>query len=311
MLISRSATALSTAREILSLLLPYRRGSEPTDDPAAFGPQLDQLTGFLATGDPILFTLPAFPCKSPNPAKVLGHLPDHGERLALRFLDDLCARIEEIHPAGAQVLICSDGHIFGDLIGVPDDHVDAYAAGLRAVMAQENLTRLALFTLTDVLGELPYDEKRQRVHDRYAPSAGELRARAKSDPEFLHLYLGITRFLVNDTTGFPGSRTALQRDCRRRAYGVIQRSRAWGALIAEHHPRSVRLSIHPQPAGAAKFGIRLLNAAGLWTTPWHSCAVHRTDGTWELLPRRNAEKLGRLVLRDGRPDHFEEAGAER
>ncbi|WP_436318709.1 L-tyrosine/L-tryptophan isonitrile synthase family protein [Streptomyces griseofuscus] len=40
-----------------------------------------------------------------------------------------------------------------------------------------------------------------------------------------------------------GTRSALQRACRQRAYGVIQRGRAWGTLIAEHHPRAVRLSI--------------------------------------------------------------------
>lgn len=43
-------------------------------------------------------------------------------------------------------------------------------------------------------------------------------------------------------------------------YVEVDVSRAWGALIAEHHPRAVRLSIHPQPVGAPKFGIRLLDA---------------------------------------------------
>jgi len=60
----------------------------------------------------------------------------------------------------------------------------------------------------------------------------------------------ITRFLGEDTADHPGTRSALQRECRQRAYGVIQRSRAWGDLIAEHHPHGVRLSTHPQPIGA-------------------------------------------------------------
>jgi pyoverdine/dityrosine biosynthesis protein Dit1 len=303
---SNATVVERTCHEIVTLLLPYRRSSDPGPDPSPheFVAQLRQLAAFVRVGDPILFTLPAFPCKSPNPAKVLGRLPDEGERLSLRFLDDLCARIAHIYPPGAQVLICSDGHIFGDLIGVPDHDIDAYARELATMLALEHLTHLSLFTLADVLGNIPYDTKRRLVHDRYAPSVDELRARAKEDPHLMRLYLGITRFLLDDTTGFVGTRSALQRACRQRAYGVIQRSRAWGALIADCHPRSVRLSIHPQPVGD-KFGIQLLGCEDTWTTPWHSCALRHPDGTWQLMPRAAAEKLGTVVMRNGRPSHVE------
>ena len=67
----------------------------------------------------------------------------------------------------------------------------------------------------------------------------------------------------------------------------------------------MRLSINPQPRGAAKFGIRLLDSADAWTTPWHSCALRRPDGRWELMRRADAERLGRVVARDGRPSHVE------
>lgn len=65
-----------------------------------------------------------------------------------------------------------------------------------------------------------------------------------------------------------------------------------------------------QPAGAPKFGIRLLDAVDAWTTPWHSAALREPDGTWRLMPRARAERLGRLVHRDGRPSHFERARAD-
>ncbi|MCG0285761.1 L-tyrosine/L-tryptophan isonitrile synthase family protein [Streptomyces sp. PSAA01] len=206
----------------------------------------------------------------------------------------------------ARVIICSDGHVFGDLIRVPDDHIDAYADGLRRLIRESDLHRLSVFDLRDVLGGLPHDTKRAQVHERYAPTLEALRAEVRAEDHTLALYRGITRFLVDDTADFTGTRSALQRTCRTRAYGVIQRSRAWGDLIAEHHPGSVRLSIHPQPVGAPKFGIRLLHAADVWTTPWHSAALHRTDGTWTLMPRARAERLGRLVHRDGRPSHYEQ-----
>ncbi|MFF2541856.1 L-tyrosine/L-tryptophan isonitrile synthase family protein [Kitasatospora sp. NPDC058063] len=295
------------AARVLGLLLPHRRAADPEFDarPEHFPLQLAQLADFITAGEPIVLTLPGFPCKSPNPAKVLGHLPDEGERLSLTFLDGLCAEIGRLYAPGARILICSDGHIFGDLINVPDDHIDAYSDALTAMIAREGLTRLDTFDLRAVLGDLPYDEKRARVHARYAPSVEELREQVLTEEETLRLYRGITRFLTEDTVGFTGTRSALQRECRRRAYGVIQRSRAWGELIAEHHPRAVRLSIHPQPAGASKFGIRLLAAADAWITPWHSAVLHRTGGERELLRNAEAARLGRLVLRDGRPSHYE------
>ncbi|MGW3291505.1 L-tyrosine/L-tryptophan isonitrile synthase family protein [Streptomyces sp. NPDC001002] len=295
----------STAAAILNLLLPHHRTTDRTHASAeAFPHQLRQITEFVRAGAPIAFTLPGFPCKSPNPAKVLGHLPDMGERLSLTFLNTLCREIERIYPPGARMLICSDGHIFGDLIGVPDEHIDAYADELRVLIGQLSLDRLSVFDLRDVLGDLPHDAKRAHVHGRYAPSLDALRAEIRADDNALALYRGITRFLVEDTADHRGTRSALQRACRQRAYGVIQRSRAWGDLIAAQHPYCVRLSIHPQPIGAPKFGIRLLDAPDAWTTPWHSAALRRTDGTWTLVAKARAAQQGRPVQRDGRLSHF-------
>ncbi|MEV5598402.1 isocyanide synthase family protein [Streptomyces sp. NPDC052496] len=327
-----------TATAILTTLLPHRRTLETPATgevtPAHFPHQLRQLEALVAARNPIRLTLPGFPCKSPNPAKVIGRLPDEGERLALHFLDRLCARIGELYAPGAQLVICSDGHLFSDLIGVPDPHVDAYNDALRSMIRTAGLTHLSTFDLRDVYGDLPCDTKRAEVHRRYAPSLESLRAEIRGTAaddggsrshggdgdsrsgdgdargsETLRLYRGITRFLFEDATGFEGTRSALQRACRSRAYGVIQRSRAWGALIAEHHPDAVRLSIHPQPRGAAKFGIRLLDAPDVWMTPWHACVLRDANGGVRLLRAADAARRGRLVHRDGRPSHYaEEAG---
>ncbi|MFJ3306422.1 hypothetical protein ACIPSA_25525 [Streptomyces sp. NPDC086549] len=60
--------------------------------------------------------------------------------------------------------------------------------------------------------------------------------------------------------------------------------------------------------GAPEFGIRLLDAPDApdaRTTPWHSAALCRPDGTWTLMPRTEATRQGRPVRRDGRAGHFE------
>ncbi|CAN3983931.1 L-tyrosine/L-tryptophan isonitrile synthase family protein [Kitasatospora purpeofusca] len=300
-------TVARLSAEILDLLLPHRRASDPDAEaiPADFPLQLEQLADFITAGDQILFTLPGFPCKSPNLAKVLSHLPDEGERLSLTFLNRLAEEIGKIYEPGAKILICSDGHIFGDLIHVPDDHIDQYSDELSALIEREGLTNLDTFDLRAVLGDLPFDEKRARVHAQYAPTKEELREQVLTDEETAKLYRGITRFLTEDTFGWTGTKSALQKDCRQRAYGVIQRSRAWGDLIAEQHPRSFRLSIHPQKVGVLKFGIRLLEHTDMWMTPWHSSVLHRPDGEWELIRSAEAAKVGRLVERNGRPSHYE------
>ncbi|USX54018.1 L-tyrosine/L-tryptophan isonitrile synthase family protein [Lentzea sp. HUAS12] len=292
--------------EIMGLLLPHRRhvvGQEHAPV-SAFGPQHAQIASFTATGAPILFTIPGFPCKSPNLDKVIGTLPDEGERLSLKFLDDLCGAITAVYPPGAKMLICSDGHVFGDHIGVPDETIDAYGAALRGMIRQEACTHLDVFDLGDVLGDADYDEKRRSVHYRFAPALDELRAEVRTDEHMTRLYRGITRFLVEDAAGHTGTKSALQRVCRDRAYAVIQRSNAWGSLIAEQFPSSVRLSIHPQPVGSAKFGIRLLAIEDQWTTPWHSCLLIGRDGVPVLLPHRRARSLGELVCKDGLPSHY-------
>ncbi|MEU4256939.1 isocyanide synthase family protein [Streptomyces fradiae] len=312
---SATATVLTpdverVSQEIVRLLIPHRRTVEPDthlDKPDDFPEQLRQIADFVGKNEQVIFSLPGFPCKSPNTDKVFGHLPDHGERLALRFLDSLCAEIGKVYAPGARVLICSDGHIFGDVIRVPDEHIDAYNDALLDMIHAEGLAdHLDCFDLRDCYGpDLSYDEKRQKAAVTLGPTLEELRAEVREDEASLRMYRGITRFLVEDTAGWEGSRSALQRDCRRRAYEVILRSRAWSELIAESYPRNVRLSIHPQNRGSVKFGIRLLGAADAWTTPWHSVLLHRADGTWELMHRREAEKLGREVHQDGRPSHFE------
>ncbi|MGW5698213.1 L-tyrosine/L-tryptophan isonitrile synthase family protein, partial [Streptomyces asiaticus] len=187
----RSTSGISAA--ILDLLLPHHRTTGPSPGGVvAFPHQLRRIAGFVRAGEPVVFTLPGFPCKSPNPAKVLGHLPDQGERLSLGFLNTLCEEIERIHPPGARVIICSDGHVFGDLIRVPDDHIDAYADALGHLIQEADLHRLSVFDLRDVLGDLPHGAKRARVHQGYAPTLEALRAEVRSEGHTLALYRGIT-----------------------------------------------------------------------------------------------------------------------
>ncbi|MER7000260.1 isocyanide synthase family protein [Streptomyces sp. NPDC000410] len=308
-----SADTERTCHALLRLLLPHRRpvGSPgPTAEvyghtpEACFPEQLDVLRAFVRADAPILLTLPAFPCKSPNPAKVTGALPDLGELLSLRFLDDLCARIADLHPPGARLLICSDGHVFGDLVGVSDQRVDAYAVALRRMIADNGLRHLDTFGLDAVWGSLGYDRKRALLEREFAEPMEILREEVRSGGPALAHYRGMIRFLVEDTYDWTGSKAQLQQDCRRRAYGVLRRSRAWANLIAQHHPGSLRLSIHPQPCGSPKFGISLLEAEDNWLTPWHSVVVQTGTNRFRLMKRREAERVAIPAGPSANPSHY-------
>ncbi|HEU4537072.1 MAG TPA: isocyanide synthase family protein [Polyangiaceae bacterium] len=295
------------SESVLRVLLPFRREEhdEGHDVPSCFGPQLEQIGHFVRANEEILFTLPAFPCKSPNTRKVLGHLPDLGEMLSLRFLAQLCEQVSAAYAPGARILVCSDGHVFGDLVRVPDDHITEYTAVLREMIELEGRGRISLYNLDDVYGDLGYDEKRARLEAEFGESVESIREEVRTDERALSMYRGMTRFVFEDSLlpTYAGSRSALLRESRRRAYGVILRSRAWSRLIDGQIGRSVRLSIHPQACNTPKFGIRLLDIDDSWLTPWHSVAV-RVGSRMTLMKRAEAERVGRLVFARDRLGHF-------
>lgn len=261
---------------------------------------------FVSRGIPVEFVLPAFPAKSPNTAKVLGATPDMAERLSLQFLCAICDRVRQIYQAGAKIIVCSDGRVFSDLVQIADSNVSCYQAELRAMIDSIGPSSLSLFNLDDEYPGFTHTAMRHMLMGSYGEELELFKQQVHAGGEQLRLYRGITRFLVEDadTPDYQGSRAALQRECRERAYGVIQRSKAWGKLLAQRFPDAVRLSIHPQACGSAKLGIKLVETSDNWLTPWHGTAVD-VGGRFMLMKQYEAEAMGAdLVYVDGRPSHY-------
>ncbi|AZZ38251.1 pyoverdine biosynthesis protein PvcA [Bdellovibrio sp. qaytius] len=277
-------------------------------------PHLAKIELAVSQGQPVTFVLPAFPGKSPNPAKVLGPLPDMAERCALEFLQHLCDRIKQYYSPGGKIILCSDGRVFSDVVGLRDEDVTNYQNEISKMIETHDLNSISTFNLEELYSTVDFDEMRNHLMQHYGEPIEKLEAsvhRGKSpdssveDQESHRLYLGITRFLIEDAT-YPGqtkSRSSLQKESRVRAYAVIQRSKAWGDLVEDKFPDAVRLSIHPQSCGSAKLGIRLIEPDN-WATPWHGVAV-LVRGRYMLLKRAHAESIGaQLVMRFGRPSHY-------
>jgi pyoverdine/dityrosine biosynthesis protein Dit1/AcrR family transcriptional regulator len=301
------------AENILRDLFRHRRlqtgaGACATDPCAqCLALHLPRVRSALSAGAPVRMVLPAFPAKSANRTKTLGPLPDLGEDLALRFLQERCDAVRGRYPPGARLTICSDGRVFNDLVGVGDDEVTEYRRRLIEMIGRLGLADIDVFDLDDVWPGEPFEATRKRLSEEYGEPMADLVQRTRTFPHHQQLYNGIHRFLTEDLIDRePGlSRNQARTRSKEPAYEVVRRSNAWGKLVAVYFPDALRLSIHPQPPHGEKIGIMLVPAEDVWLTPWHAAVLLQAD-RFTLMHRADAEKLGaRLVEAGGRPSHFE------
>lgn len=263
-----------------------------------------QIIDCLKRNEPIGFVLPGFPCKSSNTTtKVLGKLPDKGEELALRKLHELCESIRKIHKPGAQVLIVSDGRIFADLVNVCDNDITKYHEELKRMNTSHNIS---LINLEDLITQSSFKELRKVLLDKFGMSLDDVRNEIKSSKDTKNLYLGLTRFMMDDLKVEDGeSNNSFRKRCKKIALQMVQRSRSYDNLINSRFPNLIRLSIHPHSTANNKFGINLISNDDSWGTPWHNVAVRCKDGSFKLVKKKFAKSC-KLIFENGRPSYFQE-----
>ena len=134
----------TSAVALLKVITQYSKLGLPQDQAEVNGrlPSLQRIRGFIDRGEKIQLVLPAFPAKSPNPEKTCGSLPDLGEVLGLQRLERMCAQIESAYSPGAEVVVCSDGRVFSDLVRVTDADVSQYREGIKEIIATHKFTRM-------------------------------------------------------------------------------------------------------------------------------------------------------------------------
>ncbi len=128
----RPSSATPILGRIMESLEPLRRRLDADEENKRDRRIKRKLIPTVMRGLPVHLLLPAFPFKSPNTArKVLGELPDKAEELALIHLHEACARISEAYAPGARLTLSSDGRVYADVIGIPDETVNTYGVFLR------------------------------------------------------------------------------------------------------------------------------------------------------------------------------------
>jgi pyoverdine/dityrosine biosynthesis protein Dit1 len=287
------------ANQIMNLLSTFHRklNTENTcshkNPNECFGVHYQRVIHHIKNNQPIEFVLPAFPAKSPNIHKTAGPLPDLGERLALRFLNDLCEKIKLIYSPGAHIIICSDGRVFNDLVKVSDEHVDSYAEEIDNIISSDNLKNISTFGLDHYYKSISYNTMRSQLSEEYGNALSLIKDNIKLNQEDKLLFNGIHRFIFEDSLPLSQaiSKNKLRNETKEIAYQVIQRSNAWSQLIKKIFPTAVRLSIHPQPCGSEKLGIMLLQSKDAWATPWHRVLlINKEDSI--LIRKKEAEEIG-------------------
>lgn len=301
---------VTTSKRILDNIFRYRRllknpmGEKQNN--LYLESHLQKLDFFIKQKKPIHFVLPAFPAKSPNPQKVLGKLPDMGEKISLNFLNQLCVQVQDIYAPGMQITICSDGRVFSDLVCVSDEDVTEYSSELRHLHQEINAYNIDFFNLEDEFRSSNFSDMRTQLVQDYADSIENIRERIKNDFNCCSLFNGIHRFLYEDYQVLQPqkSRNKVRSECKNLAYQVIQRSDAWSKLVAKKFPCALRFSIHPQSYTSEKIGIHMINSANNWGTPWHGVAV-KNGNDFILMKRHQAESMGAsIVYQQDRPSHF-------
>ncbi|MBJ7309592.1 L-tyrosine/L-tryptophan isonitrile synthase family protein [Rugamonas sp. CCM 8940] len=299
-------------RETLAIILEQRRLSEGHAQCAlapcaeCYCAHLDKATAFIAQNQPLHFILPAFPAKSPNLSKVLGPLPDLGEHLSLRYLNQLCARIAEVYPPGARITICSDGRVFTDCVGVSDDDVSRYGRRIKAMLAANDCQHIDVFNLEDHFQQGDFDAIRRQLIAEHGRSVDELKEELKHDANAKHMFNGIHRFMFTDLKARrpDSSNTKLREEAKELAYQVIIHSNAWSGLVEGLFPAALRLSIHPQHPHSRKIGVALMACDDIWRTPWHG-AVLDDGNSYRLMSREDIEKMPvDLVYENGQPIYY-------
>lgn len=255
-------------------------------------PIIAQLQRMAGEGLPLKFLLPAFPAKSPSHKKTAGVLPDLGEVLALQSLNRFCEQLSQVYAPGAQIVICSDGRIFSDVVKVNDETIDRYQAGIAGIIAEYQLEHLSTFAMDDLFPELQGNELRQRVLWQFGKCEEEVRHLVLTQDNDRSLFNGLHKFMVEDLWGAEPhkSRNQVSKEAKPLTYELMRRSDAWSQLLNHYHKGALRLSIHPYPLTHEKFGVHLVSSSSKWATPWHNVTV-KIGESYQLMHLEQAMAL--------------------
>ncbi|KAI0465980.1 Pyoverdine/dityrosine biosynthesis protein-domain-containing protein [Xylaria cf. heliscus] len=305
------------AEQITALFERMLRNTAATDEWDCSGRNyfFHRVLDFVSRNEACEMALPAFPCKSPNDAKVGGSRPDMAERIALETLCAFVKSVKKVYAPGVTIWVIHDGHLLSSCIGVDDDVVSEYESNLQELyrsMFDSSADRGAIkfCGLSDLFFSGPdntqtFDQSwildpdllnhpiqtklsttAEIARKLVMASCGIDRAHFRGlilarDAATLKLYRGLSHFMLQDLTGpsFAGQSTSRKKKTASSvAAEMIARNQAYSNLLELLFPNYIRLSIHAHNNRGPKFGIRLFPRERVR-------AIDDVDGRHEPVPR--------------------------
>ncbi|KAJ8114760.1 hypothetical protein OPT61_g3437 [Boeremia exigua] len=311
-----------TATNVLRIIEQYGLNYERTGTWDGFETFFPIVLGQVSRGEPVKMLLPGFPFKSPNSRdKVLSNLPDLGEELALKHLNGLCEKIQTVYEHGAEVHITSDGLVYNDLLGVPNEDVWNFGEAVRQITVEHGLHHLSFLRLWDLLGTpgtwsrehylTNASSIRKELKDRYGDPQFEADMANKSSSDMQMTHTKYLEFLKSDLllnedwiAQSPEQQAITISDT---AKAMMGRWKAFAAALEANRTDYVRLSIHDS-GGKDKLSMALIPQAqrgALGATPWHSVVVAELDGSYRSVQRHTVDQEKyELIHSKGRPYFF-------
>ena len=237
----------------------------------------------------ITLVLPGFPGKGPEGQLGRRNLPDLAEWLTLQALSSRLNKMADLHPPGAELILCGSGHVLGPSLGLGDADVASYWRGLSEMVGQLNDKRIRLWHLGDAFGDKPRDA-RELLLKRYGRPASQVRAACQATPVRAR-QLAATQANLHHLDGSADH-----------AVECLRASWAWDALLRAAFPSSVFLSLEPQPAVCDQLALHLLQAEEVGLPPWQGVVMIEAGGA-RLVRSSNAQAAGARKAADaaGRP----------
>lgn len=271
------------AETIYELLCDPRVGSKRNRRNNKVESFIADLVATIERESRLLFILPGFPFKDQNRFRVpyRAEEPDLADISFLIRLHRLTQALYQVHPYGADVLILSDGSLYGDLFGVSQESVDRYSHRLRGYRNQLNLQGTIssiplrdLMAKPDTRGLVPLDlseevENRLRrlyvsmpdLSDVFADLKAGIKRNMNSSDLLSDVDSEMARAIIYspEPPGAPSmAKRWLQFDHLSEnaaiRYAAANLTLKWLDIIMSHFPGSIRGTVHPKPGQFALAG---------------------------------------------------------
>lgn len=296
-----------TTQAIVSTFENFRMRPTSIDQFDQVGKQnlSDKIDQFVTLNRPVEFVMLGLPFKSINIRdKVVGVLPDLGEKQMMKRIENFNYEIKKCYSPGVNVTIVSDGFIFNNILGVNDHIVEAYKD---VAMDLAKNKPIDIYDLREFYRKgQSINTSREKLLSEFSISPEKLEQLILFNPDTNELYKGMIRFMSEEFSIYNfASGNQLHKHSKKIARDMMMVNEAYSNLVNAEFTDYIRLSMH-NTSNTTKFSFQLIDgdADKIKHSPWHSVLAY--DGTsYSTMHRKEAEMQGyELMYEEGRPFYY-------